>query len=119
MSTAAYATLVGKTLTSDTANVVDFNTVVQTISWQIVPAGSVSAGAVTLQVSLDGTTWVSIPAAALTNLSGATLANPYILVTGTQAVICAANVAARFARAIVSTNITGTGASVTVLVAGI
>jgi hypothetical protein len=119
MSTSAYATLVGKTLTTDTANVVDFNTVVQTISWQIVPAGAISTGAVTLQVSLDGTTWGSVPTTSLTNLSGATLANPYILATGTQAVICAANVAARFARAIVSTNITGTGASVTVLVAGV
>lgn len=118
MATNAYTTLVAATTTAATPNNVDFGQTVRTVAWQIVPAGTIVLGAVTVQVSLDGVTWSTPPTASLTNLSGATVGNPYTLVTGTPALFVAADVAARYARAIVSTNITGTGASVTVLVSG-
>lgn len=118
MSTNAYATLVAATATGTTPNIVDFNTVVKTVSWQIVPTGTIILGAVTLQVSADGVTWNTVPATALSSLSTATAANPYTLVTATNALFTVTNAAVRYARATVSTAITG-GGSVTVLVAGV
>lgn len=115
MSTNAYATLVNKTLTTDTPNIIDFNQMVKNVTFEIKANGTVTAGAVTLQVSLDGTTWFSPPTAAFTNLSGATLANPYVLVTSTNALFTLTNLAVRYAQVIVSTNVTG-GATVSAFV---
>lgn len=118
MTANAYATLSGATTSANTPATVDFNQVVKSVVWQIVPTGTVTAGAVTLEVSLDGNTWSAPPTAAVSTLSGATAANPYTLVTSTNALFVVTNGAARYARARVSTNITG-GATVTVLVAGV
>jgi hypothetical protein len=118
MSANAYATLVAATATNTVPNNVDFNAAVKVVSWQIVPTGTIAGGAVTLEVSLDGTTWSAPPTATAVSLSGATAANPYTLVTGTNALFTITNAAVRYARARVSTAVTG-GGSVTVLVSGI
>lgn len=105
--------------TSGVGTTVDFGSAVGTIEWQIVPTGTVTAGQVSMQVSLDGATWFSPPTAAFNNLSQATLANPYVLVTGTNALfdLGTGNVACRYARANITTPITG-GATLTVLISG-
>lgn len=119
MAKTAYTTLSGAKLTTDPSSVIDFNTSVETIAWQIVPAGSITLGAVTLQISMDGATWFSPPTAYLSSVSSVTAANPLTLTTGGQAFLTATHFVARYARAIVSTNITGTGASVTVMCSGV
>lgn len=105
--------------TSGNGNVIDFNTPQTTIMFQITATGTVTAGAVTMQVSLDGTTWSTPPTAVIQNFSAATQANPYVLVTNTTALFDVGTVGAaiRYARAIISTPVTG-GATVTVLVSG-
>lgn len=115
MSTAAYASLVAKTLTTDTSSVIDFNQMVKNVTFEVIAAGTVTAGTVTLQVSVDGATWFAPPTAAFTNLSGATLANPYVLVTSTNALFTLTNLAVRYARVIISANVTG-GATVSAYV---
>lgn len=106
--------------TTGNGTVVDFGSARGTVMWQIVPAGTITGGAVAMEISLDGNTWFTPPTANFTNYSGATLANPYVLVTGTNALfdLGAGNTAARYARARISSNVTGTGASVTVNVSG-
>jgi hypothetical protein len=115
VSTAAYATLVGKTLTTDVPNIIDFNTMVENVTFQILATGTVTAGTVTLQVSVDGKTWFSPPTAAFTNQSAATLANPYVLVTSTNALFSLTGLAVRYAQVIISANVTG-GATVSAYV---
>lgn len=115
MTANAYATLVNQTLTSATPNVVDFNQMAENVTFEIVVSGTVTAGTVTLQVSVDGKTWFSPPTAAFTNLSGATLANPYVLVSSTNALFTLTNLAVRYAQVIISANVTG-GATVSAYV---
>lgn len=102
---------------------VDFGTAQQAISFSIVATGTVTAGQVTMQVSPDGVNWFTPPAPSATNLnfnnnSAATLANPYVLVTNTAALFTVTAAVARYARAIVSTNVTG-GATVTVTISAV
>lgn len=105
--------------TTGNGTVVDFGSAVGTLMWQIVPTGTVTAGAVAMEISLDGATWFTPPTAIFSNYSGATLANPYVLVTSTNALfdIGTGNIAVRYARARISSNVTG-GATVTVQISG-
>lgn len=105
--------------TTGNGSTVDFGQAVGALTWAVVVTGTVTAGAISLEVSLDGTNFFALPTAALTNLSAATLANPYVLVTGTNALFGtgAATVAARYARARISTAITG-GAVADVWISG-
>lgn len=105
MAVNAYATLVARTINAGSA--VDFNTAVNTICFEIIPNGTITAGAVTLEISPDGTNWSAPPTAAVVSLSGATAANPYTLVTGTNALFTVANCGSRFARVRISTTVTG------------
>lgn len=105
MAVNAYATLVARTINA--GSTVDFNTAVNTISFEIIPNGTITAGAVTLQISPDGVNWEAPPTAAITSLSGATSANPYTLVTGTNALFTVTNCGCRFARVTISTTVTG------------
>lgn len=107
--------------TTGNGSAVDFGSAKKTVSFQIVPAGSISAGAVTLQISSDAVTWFTVPvagaapAAGLVTLCATAAANPATLATGTQLLyVINVNAAIRYARANVSTNVTGTGASVSV-----
>ncbi len=106
--------------TTGNGTTVDFGAAVGTIMFQIVPAGTITGGSVQMQISLDGVTWITTPTASMNNYSAATLANPYVLVTATNALfdVGVGNIAARYARANVSANVTGTGASVTVQISG-
>jgi hypothetical protein len=100
----------------------DFGSSKKTISFQIVPAGVITAGAVTLQVSSDNVTWFTLPVASaqtppdgLVTLGPTAAANPTTLATGVQQLMCTnIAIAVRYARANVSTAVTGTGASVAV-----
>lgn len=105
----------------------DFGSSKKTISFQVVPTGAITAGAVTLQVSSDANTWFTIPVAtvALTNpappavglvtLGPTAAANPTTLATGVQQLMCTnIAIAIRYARANISTTITGSGAGVIV-----
>lgn len=114
MAVNAYATLVARTINNGAT--VDFNQAVNTITFEIIANGTITAGAVTMQISPDGNTWFSPPTAAFTNESGATAGNPYTLVTGTNALFTLSNVACRYARVIVSTTVTG--GTVTAYVSG-
>lgn len=105
MAVNAYATLVARTINN--GGTVDLNTAVETISFEIIPNGTITAGAVQLQVSPDGVNWFNPPTAAVVSLSGATAANPYTLVTGTNALFTVSNCACRFARVSISTTVTG------------
>lgn len=109
MAVGAYATLVARTINN--GSTVDFNTAVNTLTFEIIPNGTITGGAVTLQISPDGTNWFAPPTAAVVSLSGATAANPYTLVTGTNALFEVTNVASRYARVIISTTVTGGSAS--------
>lgn len=108
-----YITL--NSVTTGTGVTVDLGAARRQISFQIVAAGTVTAGSVTMQVSQDGVTWSNPPTAAITNNSAATLANPYILVTNTTLLATVTSASVRYARAIVSATVTG-GATVTVSV---
>lgn len=100
----------------------DFGSSKKTISWQVVPTGAITAGAVTLQISSDGNTWFTVPIASaqtpadgLITLGPAAAANPTTLATGAQQLMCTnIAVAIRYARANISTTITGAGAGVIV-----
>lgn len=117
MTTNAYASHINAT--SGKGNTVDFNTTQRVITFQVVPAGTITGGTVGLELSIDGTTWFEPPTAAITNLSGATVANPYVLVSATNGLFAVANVGARFARTNIIAAVTGTGASVTTLISGV
>lgn len=109
--------------TTGNGTTVDFGTAQQAISFSIVATGTVTAGQVTMQISQDGVTWNTPPAPAATNLnwnnnSAATFANPYVLVSNTAAMFTLTAAVARYARAIVSTNVTG-GATVTVTISAV
>lgn len=105
MAVNAYATLVARTINA--GSIIDFNQAVNTISFEIIPNGTITAGAVTLQISPDGVNWFAPPTANVVSQSGATAANPYTLVTGTNALFTVANCACRFARVLISTTVTG------------
>lgn len=117
MTTNAYASQVNAT--SGKGNTVDFNTTQRVITFQVVANGTITAGTVGLELSIDGSTWFEPPVASITNLSAATLAQPYVLVTATNALFAVANVGARFARTNIIANVTGAGGSVTTLISGV
>jgi hypothetical protein len=108
-------------LTSATTGtgVVDFGAVTGTVSWQIVPNGTITAGQVTMELSLDNITWIPTPLAAIANVSAAVLANPYVLATGANALFVTqfSDIPVRYARARISTTVTG--GTVSVVMAGI
>lgn len=110
----AYTTLAARTINN--GSTVDFNQNVEVIEFSIIPNGTITAGAVTMQISPDGVNWFAPPSAAFTNLSGATAANPYTLVTGTNAMFALSDAEVRYARVIISTTVTG--GSVTALISG-
>lgn len=100
---------------------VDFGSAKKTISWQVVPAGAVSTGAVGFQVSADGQTWFNLPVAGappaggLVTLCSVAAANPVTLTTGGQILFTTSfGIAVRYARATITTAVTGTGAAVSV-----
>lgn len=113
-------TLSGAT-TSVNGTTVDFGpSGVRNLTFQIVATGTVTAGAVTMQVSEDGTNWFAPPTATLTSYSAVTAGNPYTVVTNTPALfgLTAGNYNIRFARVNVSTSVTG-GATVSASIAGV
>lgn len=116
-STSAFTTL--SAATSGIGTVVDFGSAVSTVMFQIVATGTVTAGAVSMQVSLDNSNWFTPPTAVIQNFSAATQANPYTLVTNTGALFDIGTVSAafRYARGNITTPVTG-GATVTVLISG-
>ena len=101
------------------SGVVDFGAVTGTVSWQIVANGTITAGQVAMELSLDNVTWFAVPTAALANVSAATLANPYVLVTSTNALFVTqfSDIPVRYARARISTTVTG--GTVSVVMSGI
>lgn len=110
-------------VTTGTGTTVDFGTAQQAISFSITAVGTVTAGAVTMEISQDGSNWVAPPAPSATNLnfnnnSAATLANPYTLVSNTTALFTVTAAVVRYARARVSTNVTG-GAVVAVSISAV
>jgi len=104
--------------TTGNGTTVDFGAAVNAAAFQITANGTITAGQVTVKVSLDNVTYSTVPVASMQNYSAATLANPYVLVTATTALFVVSNVAFRYARVDVSTNVTGAGGSVTALVSG-
>lgn len=101
---------------------VDFGSAKKTVSFQVVPAGSISAGAVGFQVSADGLTWITpaaagatAPSVGLVSLTATAATNPFTIATGGQQLFFNnVPIAVRYARANVTTTVTGTGAGVTV-----
>lgn len=104
--------------TTGNGTTIDFGSARHAFTFQITPAGTITAGQVQIQLSLDGVSWSSVPTASLGNVSGAVLANPYVLVTGTTALftVGSASLACRYARINVSTNVTGAGGSVSAII---
>ncbi len=117
MTTNGYSSQVNAT--SGKGNTVDFNTTQRIITFQIVANGTIVAGTVAVELSIDGVTWFQPPSGSITNLSAATLAQPYVLVTATNALFSVANTGARYARTEVITPITGAGGSVTTFISGV
>ncbi len=104
--------------TTGNGTTVDFGEMVSTVDFEILPTGTITAGAVQMQISEDGVNWFTPPIGVFSSMSAATVANPYN-VTGAGALfdLAPANLAVRFARANVSTPLTG-GGTVTVLITG-
>lgn len=117
MSANAYYSLVNATTGKGT--IVDFGQTVRNITFEVVANGTIAGGTVQMTISEDGVTFFSPPAAAFTNMSGATLANPYVLVTGTNGLFTlGTGMAIRYAQAAIGTNVTG-GGSATCLISGV
>lgn len=118
MSTNMYYTLVNAT--TGNGNVVDFSQEVSTATFEIVPTGTITGGTVSMKISPDGVNWFQPPTSVIQNFSGATQANPYVLVTGTNALfdIGTVAIAFRYARADIVANVTG-GGTVTVGISGV
>lgn len=112
-----YASLINAT--TGNGNAVDFNVAIGTVMFEIIPTGTIAGGTVSMKVSPDGVNWFQPPTSVIQNFSGATQANPYVLVTGTNALfdIGTVEMAIRYARADVGTNVTG-GGSVSVYISG-
>lgn len=109
-------------LTAQTAvangTTVDFGHAVQEIAFSVVPNGTVTSGAVTFQISADGTNWSTPPAAAMTSNSAYTAANPLSVLSATGVGVLTVNFGAvRYARANISTLIGG-GGTVSVSISG-
>lgn len=120
LSVATGTTTPGTSLTAATAvangTTIDFGAAMRDIAFQVTANGTITAGQVTLQVSVDGVTFTAPPAASLTNNSAATLANPYVLATGVTLLATLKDCGCRYARVNVSTTVTGAGGSVTALI---
>lgn len=112
-----FYSLVGAT--TGNGNPVDFGTAIDTVMFTIVPTGTITGGTVSMKISTDGVNFFQPPTAVIQNFSGATQANPYVLVTSTNALfdIGTVGMAIRYARADVASNVTG-GGTVTVSIAG-
>lgn len=103
--------------TTNSGATVDFGSAQNNITWSVAANGTITAGAVTFQVSVDGLNWVTVPVAGTTlpsagivTLSGTAAANPLTITTGMVALFTTnVPMAVRYARANVSTNITGGG----------
>ena len=113
-----YASLTNAT--TGNGSTVDFSVPVRTIACQITATGTVVAGAVAMQLSLDGVNWSVPSAGVLQNLSAATIGNPYTLVSNATGLflVGTVGVGVRYARVIVTVNVTG-GATVTALLSGV
>ena len=96
---------------------VDFGQSVSRVGFSIVGSSGVSAGAVTMQISVDGTNWVTPPTAAFTNNSAATLANPYTVTASSVAFFTLNTAVARYARVNVTTPIVGGAVSASITAA--
>lgn len=109
-----YATLINAT--TGNGNAVDFGTMVGTVTFEIIPTGTITAGTVSMKVSPDGVNWFQPPTSVIQNFSGATQANPYTLATGVNALfdIGTVDIAVRYARADVGTNVAGGTVSVSI-----
>lgn len=107
-------TLAGATTTAQVGTTVDFGQPVQTVAFSITTSAGVSAGAVTMQISADGTNWVAPPTAAFVNNSAGTLANPYTLTAAATVLFTLTAAGVRYARVGVSTNVVGGAVSATV-----
>jgi hypothetical protein len=95
---------------------VDLGAAQRSITFSIVTSAGVSAGAVTLQVSVDGVNWGTPPTGSLVILSAGTLANPLTVASAsTTWIVTVPAATCRFARATVSTTITGGTVSVSIV----
>lgn len=105
--------------TTGVGTTVDFGAPTNSVMFEIIATGTVTAGTVAMEVSIDGTNWFRPPTAVIQNFSAATQANPYVLVTNTGALfdIGTVNAPIRYARANITANVTG-GATVTVNISG-
>lgn len=105
--------------TTGNGNVVDFGNAQEALMFTIVPTGTITGGTVSMKVSTDGVNFFQPPTGVIQNFSAATQANPYVLVTSTNALfnIGTVEMAVRYARADVASNVTG-GGTVTVSIAG-
>lgn len=103
-----------------TGTTVDLGGARRAIAFAISTAGTVTGGAVQMQVSEDGTNWFTPPSSAFQNDSAATLANPYTLAAGPGpvALFVLTNAAFRYARVNVTSNVTG-GGTVSATVSGV
>jgi hypothetical protein len=102
--------------TTVTGTVADFAAACQSATFQVVIAGTVTAGALTFFGSVDNTTFVNLGVAQLAS-SGITAANPYTPVTSTNVLFHYTGLGVRYLRADVTTSITG-GATATVKIMG-
>lgn len=95
---------------------VDFGAASNAIAFAVTVAGTITGGAVQFQVSVDNVTWFTVPSASLTSFTG-TAANPFTLPAGPGpvALFVCQNTAFRYARANVSSNVTG-GGTVSVMI---
>lgn len=117
MAAGTYNTLLNAT--SGVGTTVDFGAPTNSVMFEIIATGTVTAGTVAMEVSIDGTNWFRPPTSVIQNFSGATQANPYVLVTNTGALfdIGTVNAPIRYARGNITANVTG-GATVTVNISG-
>lgn len=90
-------------VTTGTGTTVDFSVARRTITMHVVVNNVVATGAVALDLSMNGSNWW-------------TAGETSTLVTSTNVAVNASGVAARYARARVTSTITGAGGSVTCLI---
>lgn len=117
MAAGTYSSIINAT--TGTGTTVDFGYPTASVMFEILVTGTVTAGTVAMEVSIDGTNWFRPPTSVIQNFSGATQANPYVLVSNTNALfdIGTVNAPIRYARGNIVANVTG-GATVSVNISG-
>lgn len=116
-STTATSSLAAVTTGNGTA--IDFGSACQSVTFQLTTSGTITGGSVTFSGSVDNATFIVLTAAAVVGQTGSpTLTNGVLTVTTTTTALVgtgSTNLACRYFRADVTSNITG-GGNVTVKV---